>query len=270
MAILYNTVQSDNLQTSIGGVPGAGDSVILDRFSNRYTAGLALNANAIALWHIRPTCACTINDADYLQILATTGEFINEGSGESWNLRAGTSAEVIDKIRNNPVRGNSRLNLATLKSNYISNHAGVMNIADTVDTNGILVVTGGQVSVAYSATFLVDGLSYFMGGRTSLMRQCFGIVLGGNATVKLTEQLAAQGTVQMQGGTMVVESTGNWTSFDGNAGVLDLTRNSRPWTVTTWFETPALTILKSRRTVEPTITNPILQTFGKAKTIYVD
>jgi len=267
MAILFNAVESDNFTTAIGGAVGAADTVYINRFARQYSAGLSAATNKALLIEILPESQCEFTTG----LIIKTDKLVNGGSQNSLVVRSSSSTGEITAFTNSPVRGTSITQLgACLAATGIANVRGTMNVQDDVDPgSGDVMVFGGDVTIAYSASLLIDGFLYVFGGVCRCRRRAEELRVGGGGTLVLDNPTATQGDLEMDGGTTVIADTGTIDEFIGRAGVLDLTRLSRPITVTNWVEYPGLTIRQRKNT--PTVTKTSSAApLGNANVVYVD
>lgn len=267
MAVKYNSANDPNFTTSIGGAPAAADTVNINKFSIAYNAGLSVGANKAALFTLHPQSQCEFGAAGGL--VCKTDRFANYGSQQKLIVSSTSSAAEITTFINSPARGTSVTELGTCLTTGIFSTNGVLTLLDSVDTSGDVEVSGGDVTVVYSATLLVDGTLRVVGGTCRLWRRAETIEIGGSGTVTLSEALATQGDITLTGGTLVVEDSGTIDTIDGRAGTIDLSRLSRPITVASWIERPGLTVIMSKRTPTVTKTSSVA-TYGPARVVYID
>lgn len=267
MATKYNSVESDNFTTAIGGAPGAGDTVHINRFARRYNAGLSVATNKAALFKIAPESACEFADAGGL--VCKTDEFVNMGNQQKLLVASSSSAGEITKFVNAPVRSTSVTQLGScIAATGIYNKSGILTILDTVDTAGDVEVAGGDVTIVYSGSLLIDGYLRVMGGIARARRRAEEIEVGGTGVMILDEPSAAQGDLVQTGGRVEVADSGTLDLYVGRAGVIDFSRLSRDLTISDWTEYPWLTVIV--RANGPTITKTAAAApYGPAKYLYV-
>lgn len=264
MATKYNSVQNTNFTTSIGGAPSAADTVIVNDWALDYSAGTNISASGdLAVFHIRPQSRC--NFAGTGELVTEAASFINEGSQDRLELRGSATSTTFDAVRNNPVLGTSTTTVGSGIYTAVAQISGILTLTDQAEVT-TLEISGGQTILMSHATAattvtITDG--------TGLTERDIGTLNVHGGTFSIDATGVTPTTVNQNGGTLVVTESGDWTTFNGNAGVLDLTRNSRAFTIGTFNERPGLTILKSQRTVEPTITTTN-RPYGPAKVRYVD
>lgn len=268
MATLYNAVESDNFTTAIGGsVPGAGDTVYINRFARQYTLGLSAATNKAALIEIQRESQCEFDTG----LIVKADKFVNRGSQNRLVVRSSSSTGELSAFLNMPARPTSITQLGScLAATGIINTSGTLNIQDDVDPgSGDVMVFGGDVTIAYSGSLLIDGFLHALGGLTRARRRAEEIRVGGSGVVLFDNPSAAQGDIEMNGGSLVIADSGTIDEFIGRTGVLDLTRLARPLTFTNWVEYPGLTIKMSRNTPPLTKTSSAAP-LGNANVIYVD
>lgn len=250
MATKYNSIDDVDFSVAISGVPaGAGDTININKFATRFTAGLDISAHKAALITIHPQSKCEFMSP----LVCQTAALVYNGSGNKFPVRSSSAAGVIDSMVISPARENVAVEISTCKlTNGLYVLGGIVTVRDDVDTAADVEIARGSLEIVYSATYLIDGVFRAMGGVSRLSRKAVAAQIGGSATVILEESRAVQGNFEQTGGTFVVADSGTIDQYIGRAGVIDFTRLSRPITITDWQEYPGLTV-KVRKN-GPTIT----------------
>jgi len=225
MANLTNSVREYNFTTAVGGtIANSGDSIVLNQYSDTYSAGLGLSGKTLDRLDMQPEWSGDI-DPTPLVINATlayvrwSGRLLRlGGSSVTW------TTTIIDAARGGMIMAAS-MTFGTL---------WLMN--GTVDAADSCVVTTGWVGGSGRMTLAKGGtapttLNVLDGGQVDLYRACgTANVYGGTLNVRdLTSTFTA---LNQFNGTVKITLGGTITAYAGYGGVLDLRELSTNLTFT--------------------------------------
>lgn len=269
MASKYNSVQDQNLTTSIGGAPAATDDVYIDKWALTYTAGTDLSAVSLASFTNQPESQCVFSGPGELTLKATTGIVTNAGRGERFELRSNSPATVVQTVVLKPQSPACVHQLKQVQVSTLVCVSGTTIVTDTVNMAAGLVF-GGTVWVMpdATATYPITGSLSVWGGSVRLGRDLPDLTVHGGS-VEINDTAVSPANVTVNGGTLRLSACGNIGTLNGNAGTLDWTGLSRAVTIAVANWRPGLTILKSRQGVEPAVTTENAP-YGRPRVVYVD
>lgn len=232
MANRFNTVIHPNLLTSLGGVLNAGDSVYISQPGTQITGGNDLSATDLLLFRLGERWATDI-ESPALKLVCNrtgTGAFENLSSARMIFLTSTGPAGVIDTIRHLPSVAEGRLDLQNCKVGDLF-AVGPAELYDTVDCDNLVVRGSARVKVREAASFPLTSLIADGHARVDLQRACSGALeVRGAATVIFDNDLITLANIDMRSadGTMRIDDIAGITALDWSAGLLDLSRLSRP------------------------------------------
>lgn len=256
------TSTSTTLLTALGGTVSAGDAVYIDQYPTQFVTG-DISANAII--------SCTLTAGFSGQFAAALGtplkidlssgapkRLANYSNAARVEVISTSSAGVIDEIIHNPAGGGyMQVNTCVATKVYVLN--GTLDLESLVDLSGATVeVSGGScrmLKTAAAATYPVLTLTVGGSGQAEILRDVGTLNAEGGGTVRISESQCSPTTVNMRGGTVVINQCSAIGTLQGASGVIDLRNNKTPFTVTTRALGPGVTILRSANTIDPTYTS---------------
>lgn len=228
MAILYNTVRSTNLTTSLGGTIANGDSLNITQGNDQYTAGLDMSAYNLVdvlvgqgfTGNIAPEGASWHFDATGTVTLAWSGQVIN--------LRS--DAGGIARLQVRPAAG-GRANLTNGPFAILEASGGTTTVLDSADADAVELDQTARVIMAPSAsaaTQLLVGPSAILDtGRSFVGGSIQGVLAVTAAAAQFTGGLTirAGGVLRFQDG---AGGGGSSTLTLESGAILDLRTAVRP------------------------------------------
>ncbi len=237
---LYSTVYSTNLQTSVGGAPSAGDTVVVNQGNQTFTTGMAWGAIALAGFIMPPAFTGSIGDGtNYLDLIATTGKFKCNFGGRACYI--GGTAGTIQTVEIGPTN-NGFVTISGKTLTYVTVTAGTLYVQDTTDAENVYAQGGTTVlmpSGTHTGTVVeCSGSATVQVGRVYATVRCHE---GGKVTYTRDDVPPSTG-MEINGGT-VEYLGGDIPAFTGRAGTLDLRRATKDITITNPVLYEGLTIL---------------------------
>lgn len=239
MATYTNSVISTALFTSLGGTPGASDTVNLSKQSITYLTDLTVTGTLAAL---NATSGFSGN-FDPLPLNANATAVLAQWSGNAWRHQGDIGTLTLDAARG----GRWTHQSGTITTGYVK-------------TGNLYVPGGGVVTNLYvggpgatgGATALLDSggtgptlLDVGPGGRVALNRDVTTATIHGG-TVTVDDTTCSPTTVNLWDGTLELLASGDVGTLNGYAGTLDLRGLKQSITIGTANLYPGLTILKPR------------------------
>ncbi len=278
MTVRQITAINAALITALGGTVADTDSVYIDKYAIDFNPAdlSAYDLTRLELgsgYSGRMTSAgqalkCVVNQAG-------AGLLINRSNSPQLEITSSSAAGVIATFVNAP-SFNGTVKLDTCKPTVIYQPMPSTQTlgasCDLSHASGLVVITKGRCvlektlsAATYKATEVtVGGDAVIDCGRDVGIVNCEG---GG--TFRCTSDHCSPTTVNMRGGVFVMGPCSGITTLQGNCGVVDQTGVCAPVTIGTMNLAPTVTILRSSRTVAPTVTTDNSPA-GGPKISYVD
>lgn len=253
MAIRYNDVRvsgaagTRSFTTSIGGAPSAGDVVVAQIGEDRYDAGLDLTAIDLLGVTFGENRRAGIGDlgTPLKVVVNQTGAGILKNFAGASNalfvVESSSSTGVIETIWNAPV-GQNTLSLDNADSALWLQQRG-RGISKAGHDLAALYVTGGMM-YAYASAFAMTIAAVRAGGYLEMARDTATLEVDGGGNCDLVSTTVSPATASRVAGTLRVYESGTHTAMRLCAGgVLDLTQERKPFTITTLVSEPGSLIL---------------------------
>lgn len=242
MANVFNTVDSTELQTALGGVPAAGSDVYISRYASQFASLMDLSANDLLSFRITAGFTGLFTTEAVLTVNnGGSGKIINEGGSKAVRIKAASGAGVLYYIENNPLSGGAMyVGQGTITTAI--NKSGLLDFSDqSIITNAYS--TGGTMNLPYCSTALT-GL-YIRGGSVLLGRDVGTLsIYAGVCTINDTR--VSPTTVNVEpGGTLRLKACGNIGTLNASGGTIDFTELTEPITISTTNIEPGVTFIKN-------------------------
>lgn len=230
MATLNNSVDDVNLITALTATPGVGDTVIINRFATKFTAGLTL-ANDLAKFTFGREWKGGVESGNLVFTANTAGAGVVEvrWSGTRLRLSAGGVANKHARTIIAP-SGNGTVDCFDTKHDELFVVRGTVNINDTVDSDDVVQIDG-TLNLKTSATHVTTSARIY-GGDCTIQRQVTTLEAGGDATITFDNDAVTQGTLRLANDLTVVKGMGTVTFLYLYRGTLDLSGATKPITFT--------------------------------------
>lgn len=242
MANVFNTVDSADLTTALGGVPAAGSDVIINKFASQFATGMDLSANDLLSFRITRGFTGLFTTDAILQVnQAGAGKIINEGGSKTVRVKAASGAGVLAYIENNPAAGGEMyVGQGTITTAICK--GGYLEFSDlSIVTNAY--ITGGTMYMPYCSTALT-GL-YVRGGSVLLKRDV-GTLTVAAGTCTIDDLRVTPTTINLEpGGTLKLKECGDIGTLNASGGTIDFTDLTRPITISTTNIEPGVRLIKN-------------------------
>jgi len=264
MATRQITAINAAIITALGGTVNAADSVYIDKYAIDFNPADLSAADLTRLelgsgYSGRMTAAagaalkCVVDQTG-------AGVLVNRSNSPQLEITSTSAAGVIATFVNAPAF-NGTVKLDTAKPTVIYQPLpSTLTLGSSCDlshASGLIVITKGRCILEKTASAATYKATEVTAGGDAVIdcARDVGIVnVEAGGTFRCTSDHCSPTTVNMRGGTFVMGPCSGITTLQGNTGVVDQTGVCAPVTIATMHLAPTVIILRSSRSVVPTVT----------------
>lgn len=265
MAIRLDDVANTSLLAALGGTVNANDTIRLRKYATTYALGSLTGNPDLAAAYLDGGFAGEFSaqagggSSAVLTLVVNqsgTGVFVDQSNARRVELQSTSSSGVIYEIRylaaNGHVLALGAMDLERLRVL----RQGTVIVGGDCDCANVFASAGSIEfrESAYAITALTAGGNADGDASVILNRDVGTVNVEGRAIVSINSTTVSPTTINMRGGTLVLGLSGDIGTIQGDSGVIDQRALTSAITISTSALGPGVTVLRSGRTVVPTIT----------------